>query len=114
MASFKYAFKGIGVAFKTQTNMRIHVFLFLLVIAAGLFFSISTAEWLIIIAVSGLVLSLEVLNTAAEFFLDKYYPDYAEDIGKVKDLTAGAVLIAAIFAALAGLIIFIPKIISLL
>lgn len=94
--------------------MRIHGVIFLLVIAAGFFFRISAIDWLVILLASGLVFSMEVLNTAAEYFLDKYNPDYSEHIGKVKDMTAGAVLVAAIFAAVAGLIIFIPEIIALL
>jgi len=112
--SFKYAFKGIAYAFKSQPNMRIHGVIFFLVIAAGLFFRISTVDWLVIFLASGLVFSMEVLNTAAEFFLDKYYPRYSDEIGKIKDMTAGAVLVAAIFAAAAGLIIFIPEIMELL
>lgn len=114
IASFGYAFKGIAYAFKSQPNMRIHGVIFLLVIAAGFYFGISVADWLVILLVSGLVFSLEILNTAAEFFLDKYYPDYSENTGKIKDMTAGAVLMAAVFAAIAGLIIFIPEIIALL
>ncbi len=94
--------------------MRIHGIVFVLVLAAGFFFKISSADWLVILLASGLVFSMEVLNTAAEFFLDKYYPDYSEDVGKVKDMTAAAVLVAALFAAVAGLIIFIPEIIALL
>lgn len=94
--------------------MRIHGVIFFLVIAAGLFFRISTVDWLVIFLASGLVFSMEVLNTAAEFFLDKYYPGYSDEIGKIKDITAGAVLVAALFAAAAGLIIFIPEIMELL
>lgn len=94
--------------------MRIHGIVFLLVLTAGIFFRISSADWLVILIASGLVFSMEVLNTAAEFFLDKYYPDYSEDTGKIKDMTAGAVLIAAIFAAIAGLIIFIPEFMELI
>jgi len=112
--SFKYAFKGIAYAFKTQPNMQIHGVIFFLVIAAGFFFRISTVDWLVIFLASGLVFSMELLNTAAEFFLDKYYPRYSDEIGKIKDMTAGAVLVAAIFAAAAGLIIFIPEIMELL
>lgn len=94
--------------------MRIHGIVFLMVLTAGIFFRISSADWLVILIASGLVFSMEVLNTAAEFFLDKYYPDYSEDTGKIKDMTAGAVLIASIFAAVAGLIIFIPEFMELI
>lgn len=111
--SFRHAFAGIGYALKSQVNMRIHLVVFLAVIAAGFFFNISAAEWIAILIVSGLVFSLELLNTAIEVFLDKHYPEHDEAIGRVKDLCAGAVLVSAIAAAIIGLIIFLPKIIAL-
>ena len=57
----------------------------------------------------GLVISLEVLNTAIEKLVDVVSPGYAKEAGLVKDIAAGAVLVAAIAAVIAGGIIFIPK-----
>jgi len=108
--SFKYAFKGVFYAFKTQHNIWIHLAILALVVFFGFFFRISILEWIAIVVVSGFVLMAEVFNTAIEMFLDKFHPAKEETVGIVKDIAAGAVLIAAIAAAITGLLIFIPKI----
>ena len=110
--SFKYAFKGIYIFFKTQPNAWIDAFFSLLVIGGGLFFQISTIEWLFCISAIALVLSAEAFNTAIEFLTDLVSPDYHPLAGKTKDVAAGAVLLAAIGALVIGLIIFLPKVLE--
>lgn len=110
--SFGYAFKGLAHVFRTQPNMQIHVVLFLIAIFMGFFFNISKAEWLAIISVSGLVFALEAVNTAIEKYLDKNYPEKDKTTGQIKDIAAAAVLIGAIAAFIAGVIIFLPKILT--
>ncbi|MGM0565775.1 MAG: diacylglycerol kinase [Bacteroidota bacterium] len=110
--SFGYAFKGLAHVFRTQPNMQIHVVLFLIAIFMGFFFNISKAEWLAIISVSGLVFALEAVNTAIEKYLDKNYPEKDKTTGQIKDIAAAAVLIGAITAFIAGVIIFLPKILT--
>ncbi len=111
--SFRYAFAGLGDLLHTQPNARIHLLATLLVLAAGFYFNISTAEWCAAILAIALVFSTEAFNTAIEFLTDLASPDYHPLAGKAKDVAAAAVLIAAIGAAAVGLIIFLPKIISL-
>lgn len=67
-------------------------------------------EWLIIILFFGLVMSLELLNTAIEKLSDAFQPEKDTRIGVVKDASAAAVLWASIMALIAGFLIFIPKI----
>ena len=57
-----HAFNGIKMAFKEEPNFRIHVVATIMVIAAGLYFKLSTTEWLAIVIVIGLVLLTELLN----------------------------------------------------
>jgi diacylglycerol kinase len=57
----------------------------------------------------GLVISLEMINSAIENLVDLVSPEYNKLAGKAKDIAAGAVLVAAICAAIVGLIIFLPK-----
>lgn len=111
--SFGNAFKGLFFALRTQHNLWIQLALMVIAVVLGFAFCISRFEWLAIIGVSGLVLALEVVNTALETFLDSYYPEHNQNIGRVKDIAAGAVLIAAIAAFITGLVIFLPKIIGL-
>jgi len=106
LKSFHFAFKGIAKVTATQPNFRIHLAALILVIIAGFIFGISPVEWCIILLASALVMSLEIVNSAFEFLVDFISPEYHEKAGVIKDLAAAAVLIAAIFAAMTGIIIF--------
>lgn len=108
--SFKYAFNGIYSAFKKERNLKIHFIIMLLVIIAGIIFKISTFEWIICIMIFGLVISLELINTAIETTVDIAMPEINEKAKIAKDVAAGAVLVVAISAVIIGLIIFVPKI----
>ena len=107
--SFMYALRGIKRATQSEVNIKIHLTIAILVIICGFLFQISTTEWLVVLLCFGLVLSMEVMNTAIETVVDLVSPNQHKLAGRAKDLAAGAVLIAAIFAAISGLIIFIPK-----
>ena len=112
--SFKYAFKGIGSAFLTERNMKIHAVIMILVIICGIIFEISIFEWFICIACFGIVIGGEMFNTAIEQVVNIAMPQKDPRAKLAKDVSAGGVLILAIASAIIGLIIFIPKIIELL
>ncbi len=114
IASFKYAIRGICIAIKSEKNMQIHLIVALLVIIAGVFFSISLMEWLFCILCFALVISAELLNSAIEDVVDLASPQHHKLAEKAKDIAAGSVLITAVFAAIVGLLIFVPKLIKLL
>jgi diacylglycerol kinase len=107
--SFGYALKGIKAVFGKEANMNIHLIMTTLVIICGFVFSISITEWMLCIGCFGLVISLEMLNSAIENLVNLVSPEKHELAGKVKDIAAGAVLVASICAAIVGLIIFVPK-----
>lgn len=98
------------MAFKEEPNFRIHVVATIMVVAAGLYFQLSTTEWLAIIIVIGLVLVTELVNTAIENIADFISPEKHEKIKTIKDIAAAVVLISATVAFIVGLVIFIPKI----
>ena len=110
--SFKYAFKGIYSTFKSERNMKIHVFIMILVVIFGLLFSISLIEWFLCIVLFGLVLSAECFNTAIETVIDMVMPEQNTLAGRAKDIAAGGVLVLAIVSVIVGLIIFIPRFIT--
>lgn len=111
--SFGHAFRGIRMVFGSEINMMIHLAVAALVVLFGIYLQISLIEWLVCILCFGLVISAEMFNTAIETFIDLVSPDHHPLAGKAKDIAAGAVLVSAIFAAIAGLIIFIPKLLNL-
>jgi diacylglycerol kinase len=103
--SFLNAFRGIGVLLIRERNFQIHVVALLIVISAGLYFSIEQFEWLTIIIISTLVLALEGMNTSLEKLADEVSLERKESIRNIKDIAAGAVLISALAAlVIAGLI----------
>ncbi len=106
--SLMYAFRGIVHTVRSQRNARIHLSILTLVIIVGLWLRLSLQEWAIITIVSGLVLSLELLNSALEHLADRVEPEFDHHIMRTKDAAAGAVLIAALAAAIVGLLIFLP------
>ena len=76
---------------------------------AGFVLKLSAVEWCICLGLFGLVMALELVNTAVEAVVDLVTQEYKPLAKIAKDTAAGAVLIAAIMAAIAGLIIFVPK-----
>ncbi len=86
----------------------------LLVIFLGFIFKISVTEWLICILLFGFVITLELMNTAIEKTIDICMPNINPQAKLAKDTSAGAVLVVAIVSLIAGVIIFVPKIIELI
>ena len=96
--SFGYAFEGIFTCIRKERTMKIHCIMAVLVVIAGIILKLSPVEWCICLGLFGLVMALDLVTS-------EYKP-----LAKIaKDTAAGAVLIAAIMAAIAGLIIFVPK-----
>jgi len=110
LASFIHAFHGIKQLFRSEPNARIHLLLMIATVAAGFYFQISRFEWLVLILCFGIVFITELINTSLEFLCDHVTPERNEQIKRVKDLAAGAVLMSAITVLIAGLIIFVPYI----
>ncbi len=108
--SVGYAFKGAILLLKTEASIKIQFTLAILVTIAGFFFNISLNEWIIQLLAIGLVMSIEGLNTAIEEIANFIHPEHHSKIGLIKDIAAGAVFIASLFAIAIGLIIYIPKI----
>jgi len=112
--SFACALRGIAVLLRTQVNARIHLLATVLVIAAGLVFHITRGEWVPLAFAIGIVWIAEALNTALEALADRISREHDEAIRRAKDLAAGAVLLAAITAAIIGLLVLGPHLWTLL
>ncbi len=112
--SFRYAFEGIFAGIKKERNMKIHCLAMICVVTAGFLLHISMSEWCICLILFGMILSLELVNTAIEAVVDLVTEERNPLAKLAKDTAAGAVLIAAIMAAGVGLMIFVPKILKLI
>lgn len=112
--SFADAFRGLVLVLRSQMNARIHALATVIVCGAGWWLRLSASEWALIVAVIALVWTAEAVNTAIEFLVDLISPEEHPLAGKAKDAAAGAVLAAAIGAAIVGAIVFVPKLSALL
>lgn len=108
-----HAGRGLGYFWQSGSHPKIHIVMAIFSLLLGLFFSLKDYEWLALILTICLVISLEALNSALEYSLDLCHPHWHLLAKKAKDIAAGAVLVAALGAALVGLIIFIPKFLEL-
>ena len=105
-SSFVYAFKGIGACARTERNFRFHLAVALYVLIAAAVTGATETEWLLILACIGAVTGAELLNTAIEKLCDTVHPGKNSGIARVKDMTAGGVLMLAAASAVVGGIIF--------
>ncbi|GAA0602202.1 diacylglycerol kinase family protein [Virgibacillus siamensis] len=106
---FLFAWNGLREVLKSERNFRIHLVAAVFVIAAGLFFQLNLLQWTIIFLTIGLVLITEIINTAVEKMIDYIKPEINQNAKIIKDISAGAVLLAAILAVIIGLLIFVSE-----
>jgi diacylglycerol kinase (ATP) len=111
--SFRYAIAGIGAFIRREHNARIHLVATVGVVIAARVLSVSLLEAVALALVIGLVWVTEMINTCLERMADLISREEHPEIKFIKDLAAGAVLVAAITAVVVGLFIFIPKILIL-
>ena len=107
--SFRYAFAGLVDFFIQEPNARIHLLAAIVVICLGFYFHLSARDWIVVIIAICLVFTAEAFNSCVEKLADFISPDQDIRIKYIKDLSAGAVLVTAITAAIIGAIIFFPK-----
>jgi diacylglycerol kinase (ATP) len=108
--SFYYAIRGVMRIIRCQHNAWIHAAATLVVLGAGLFFHVSSADWCWIILAISILWTAEALNTAFEFLADAASPEFHPLVRDAKDVAAGAVLITAVAAVIIGAIVFWPYI----
>ncbi len=106
--SFKYAFKGFKKVFFEEQNFRIQIIIALFVVALGFYFRIKSFEWIILAFVIGLVMILEMVNSAVERTADILKPRIHSYTKEVKDIMAAAVMLASVISVIIGVIIFFP------
>jgi len=106
--SVRFAVQGAVQFFSQQRNAKLQTVIGITAIALGFILSITPYQWLLVLFCIGLVISLEMLNSAIEIFCDMVTTDFHPKIKIIKDVAAGAVLVASIASLVIGLNIFIP------
>ena len=113
LLSFSYPIKGLKYAYRNEQNLAVDVGVSLLVLIAGFIFQLEHYEWIIIVLTIAVVIAGELINTAIEAVVDLVTEEYHPLAKVAKDTSAAAVFVLAIMAAVVGIIIFLPKLISL-
>lgn len=108
VASVQHAIRGLQRTITTEPNMRWQLLVMFMVIILGSAVQLTRGEWMVMIIMCGLVLTLELINTAVEKTLDIVKPRFDEHVGSVKDIMAGAVLIISLIAVIIGFLVFWP------
>ena len=111
--SFKYAFSGLKELWVHESNTRIHLIFTILVMLMAILLKVSSVEMCVLVFIIGAVWSAEAMNSAVERVVDLVTLDKKPLAKAAKDLAAGSVLLLAITSVVIGLVIFLPKIISL-
>lgn len=113
LRSLRFALNGIYLFFRRERNGQIQGVLAVLAVATGFFFGLTRTEWLALLLCIGLVISLEMLNSAIERICNMYTTEFHPAIKIIKDVAAAAVLWSALVALVVGLVIFIPHFLRL-
>lgn len=107
---FQVAFEGIKRAIIEEKNLKIDIFIGIIVIICALIFKVTMIEWLFLIFAIGIVFVAEMINTIVENIVDWICLEYNEQAKKIKDISCGMVLIACMISAIIGILIFVPYI----
>ncbi len=113
--TFRNARKGVRLTLKSERNLRIHLFIAILVLITAYCLNFSITEFCILLLTIAAVISAEMFNSAIEFSLDAiFHNKYSRMVGMAKDIAAGAVMVVTIIAILIGALLFIPALIKLI
>ncbi|WP_079479628.1 diacylglycerol kinase family protein [Halobacillus salinus] len=111
---FRHAWNGIKEVTRSERNFKLHLFSTVLVIISSAILGLQAIEWSVIILTCSIVLALEMVNSSIERILDYLAPEWNALAGKIKDIAAGAVLVASIGAFVIACILLLPKLLILI
>jgi diacylglycerol kinase len=106
----KFALQGLASAFRKETHIKVHFTATLFVVAAAFYFRVSARDWIVLLSCCVLVIIIELVNTAIEEICNLINPNFNSRVKFIKDIMAGAVLIAVIFSVVTGVIVFLQYI----
>lgn len=107
--SFRYAIHGIRVVFSSEQSFRLQCLAASAALVLGIVLDVSRLEFVLLVLLSGGVLTLELVNSVFERIADGLKPRLHPMVADIKDIMAAAVLIASAASAIIGAIIFVPR-----
>jgi diacylglycerol kinase len=112
--SFSYAFQGVKTAIKNEPNLRIHIFFAVTTLISAWILNFNLFEWILLMMTIFFVIMLELINTVLEALVNIVSPDFNKEAKVAKDVSAAAVLFAAIMSVIVGVLLFGPKLLNLI
>ncbi|MBU1199647.1 MAG: diacylglycerol kinase family protein [Nanoarchaeota archaeon] len=112
--SVGFALRGIAEGISSERNIKIQIIIGMLVLLLAILLQFALLEIIIILVVSFLVIITELMNTAVEKLIDFLHPKQHKEIGRVKDILAGAVLLSVVLSIIVGILLFFNPIINLI
>lgn len=112
LLGFVYAGRGLRAGWRGQRNIKVMAGIGLVAVGACPCLGVTRAETGVVLLACGLVMGLELMNTAGEKLVDILCAEHDPRYGAVKDVLAGGVLLASICAAAAGVVIFWPYLLA--
>ena len=109
LRSIWIALDGIRQVILTQQNARIHVVITLIVLLSAWLLRLPRLEWALLFLVIGFVWTAEIFNTVIEDLVDQVSPEQRSAAKRIKDISAGAVMVSVLVSILVGLLIFGPR-----
>jgi diacylglycerol kinase len=110
--SVGFAWEGVLALYRSERNARIHTGIMVVVFALAGWLGISKTEWCLLILMFGMVLSMEAANTGLEKICNMKTREFDPRIKEIKDIGAGAVLLAGLAAIAVGMMILVPRLIE--
>ncbi len=104
--SLQHACRGLATAIRTERNLQIELAIALIAMLVGWWLQLSVLEWMVLCLTIGMVLSLELVNSAVEQLANLYSREENESIRRIKDIAAGAVLVVSLASVIIGLLLF--------
>ncbi|NLZ38964.1 MAG: diacylglycerol kinase family protein [Firmicutes bacterium] len=108
--SLRSAFAGLADAWRSERNMRFHTLMAALAVGLGAWLQLSRMEWLFLFSAVFLVMTMEMLNTSLERVVDLFTREFHPLARLAKNAAAGAALLAAVYAIIVGILLFLPRI----
>ncbi len=108
----RFALKGIRYAIAFDKSFRIAWYGVGAIVAAALIFfaPLTATEFLFLALAYLLILITELQNSALEYALDHLHPETHDNIGRSKDMAAGAVFLGGIFLLIVLVTLFVTRV----
>jgi diacylglycerol kinase len=113
-AKFADAFRGVKLGVRGHSSFFVHFFFATLVVAAAVAFRCDVVDWCLLLGCIGLVLTAELFNSSLETLFHGLDEATKNRLTGVLDISAGAVLLASLTAALIGGIVFLKRLAAMM